>query len=70
VRSFITSRLFFAWIVVAGLLAAPSPQTRQPFTRVAVTVTPDHQDWTYQPEEPVPSGSTWSGTAIKSQAPQ
>ena len=51
--SFITSRLFFAWIVVAGLLAAPSAQTRQPFSRVAVTVTPDHQNWTYQPGEPV-----------------
>ena len=51
--SFIASRLFFVSIVVAGLLAAPAAQTRQPFTRVAVTVTPDHQDWTYQPGEPV-----------------
>ena len=70
--SFNTSRLFFAWIVVAGLLAAPSAQTRQPFTRVAVTVTPDHQDWTYQPGEPVAfridvvrDGHQVTGTPVK-----
>jgi cephalosporin-C deacetylase-like acetyl esterase len=53
VRSSITSRLFFACVVVACVVASPSAQTRQPFSRVAVTVTPDHQDWTYQPGESV-----------------
>ena len=28
-------------------------EPRQPFSRVAVTVTPDHPDWTYQPGEAV-----------------
>ena len=34
-------------------VAAPLAQTRQPFSRVAVTVTPDHPGWLYQPGEPV-----------------
>ena len=37
-----------AWVV-----AVPLAQTRQPFSRIAVTVTPDRPDWTYQPGEPV-----------------
>ena len=49
-----TSRLLIACVVVSCLVAVPLAQTiRQPFSRVAVTVTPDHQDWTYQPGEPV-----------------
>ena len=38
---------------LAWLVAVPLAQTRQPFSRVAVTVTPDHPDWTYQPGEAV-----------------
>lgn len=50
----ITSRLILAWVAVSCLVAAPlAQQIRQPFSRIAVTVTPDHQDWTYQPGEPV-----------------
>ena len=37
-----------AWVV-----AVPLAQTRQPFSRIAVTVTPDRPDWTYQPGDPV-----------------
>ena len=53
-----TSRLLIvwvgAWIGLASLVAAPlAQQIRQPFSRVAITVTPDHKDWTYQPGEPV-----------------
>ncbi len=41
-------------LAVACLAAVPQAQTpRQPFSRVALTVTPDHPDWTYQPGEPV-----------------
>jgi cephalosporin-C deacetylase len=46
-------RLAAASLVVTALVAAPQAQTRQPFSRVAVVVTPDHTDWTYQPGEPV-----------------
>ena len=50
----IAPRLILAWVAVSCLVAAPlAQQIRQPFSRVAVTVTPDHQDWTYQPGEPV-----------------
>ena len=43
-----------AWIGLASVVAAPlAQQIRQPFSRVAITVTPDHKDWTYQPDEPV-----------------
>ncbi len=39
---------------LACVVAAPLAQgPRQPFSRVAVTVTPDHADWTYQPGEAV-----------------
>ena len=50
----IISRLTITCTVVSCLVTAPQAQTiRQPFSRVAVTVTPDHQDWTYHPGEPV-----------------
>ena len=34
-------------------LSPLAQQIRQPFSRIAITVTPDHKDWTYQPDEPV-----------------
>ena len=41
-------------VVMACAMAAPLAQApRQPFSRVLLTVTPDHPDWTYQPGEPV-----------------
>jgi cephalosporin-C deacetylase len=41
-------------LVVACLAVSARAQTvRQPFSRVAVVVTPDHADWTYQPGEAV-----------------
>ncbi len=71
--SSIISRLVAAWIVVACLVAAPLAQgPRQPFSRVAVTVTPDRPDWTYQPGDPVTfridvirDGHQVAGTAVK-----
>ena len=40
-------------LAVLWIAAVPQAQTpRQPFSRVAVTVTPDHPDWTYQPGQP------------------
>jgi cephalosporin-C deacetylase len=52
VRSLIR-RFVLVTLVVASASAA-SPQTpRQPFSRVAVAVTPDRPDWTYAPGEPV-----------------
>jgi cephalosporin-C deacetylase len=53
VPSSMTSRFLFACAVVACIIAMPIAQTRQPFSRVAVTVTPDRPDWTYQPGEAV-----------------
>ena len=57
---------------VAWLVAAPLAQTRQPFSRIAVTVTPDRADWTYQPGQPVTfridvvrDGHQVAGTAVK-----
>ena len=44
-------RLSVALLVAAALLAVAKAQTRQPFSRVAVVVTPDHANWTYQPGE-------------------
>jgi cephalosporin-C deacetylase len=50
----ITSRMLSAFVVMSLIVAAPlAQQIRQPFSRVAVTVTPDRKDWTYQPGEPV-----------------
>jgi cephalosporin-C deacetylase len=48
----ISYRLFAACIAIACLVSEPLAQTRQPFSRIAVTVTPDHPDWTYKPGEP------------------
>lgn len=43
-------QLSAALLALASLTAVPRAQTvRQPFSRVAVVVTPDHADWTYQP---------------------
>ena len=57
---------------VACLAAVPLAQTRQPFSRIAVTVTPDRPDWTYQPGEPVTfridvvrDGHQVAGTTVK-----
>ncbi|HET7217951.1 MAG TPA: acetylxylan esterase, partial [Vicinamibacterales bacterium] len=49
-RSHSTSRLSSAaFLLVAWLVAAPFAQApRQPFSRIAVTVTPDRPDWTYE----------------------
>src|SRR6476620_8021867 len=44
-------RLSVALLVAAALLVVVTAQTRQPFSRVAVVVTPDHSNWTYQPGE-------------------
>ena len=50
-----TPRRFLATLLVvavrAGVVGAQGP--RQPFSRVAVTVTPDRADWTYRPGDPV-----------------
>jgi cephalosporin-C deacetylase-like acetyl esterase len=54
VSSSIPSRLVVACIAVVCVVAAPLAQaTRQPFSRIAVTVTPDRPDWSYQPGDPV-----------------
>ena len=47
------NRLVLASLVICSALASPVAQIRQPFSRIAVTVTPDRPDWTYQPGEPV-----------------
>ena len=46
-------RLSVALLVAAALVVVVTAQTRQPFSRVAVVVTPDHANWTYQPGEAV-----------------
>ena len=53
-RSILSSRRYAA-VSLALICLAAGPQAqapRQPFSRVAVTVTPDHPDWTYQPGQP------------------
>jgi cephalosporin-C deacetylase-like acetyl esterase len=45
------STIVLAALCLAAVTMAQTP--RQPFSRVAVTVTPDHPDWTYQPGESV-----------------
>ena len=57
---------------VVSVVAVPLAQTRQPFSRIAVTVTPDHPDWTYQPGQPVTfridvarDGHQVAGTTVK-----
>jgi len=49
-RSVLSFRAFAtAFLVVACFVAMPRAQTpRQPFSRVAITVTPDHPNWTYR----------------------
>jgi len=44
-------RLCAALLLAAALVAVAKAQTRQAFSRVAVVVTPDHANWTYQPGE-------------------
>jgi cephalosporin-C deacetylase-like acetyl esterase len=44
-------RLSAALLLAAALVAVAKAQTRQPFSRVAVVVTPDHANWAYQPGE-------------------
>jgi cephalosporin-C deacetylase-like acetyl esterase len=39
-------------VLAVGLVAIPLAQTRQPFSRIAVTVTPDRPDWTYDVGQP------------------
>ena len=45
--------LYAAVLIVSALAAGLYGQARQPFSRVAVVVTPDHPDWIYQPGEAV-----------------
>ena len=40
-------------LVVAALASIAGQGPRQPFSRIAVTVTPDRADWTYAPGDPV-----------------
>jgi cephalosporin-C deacetylase-like acetyl esterase len=40
-------------LLVAALAPADAQGPRQPFSRVAITVTPDRPDWTYRPGDPV-----------------
>jgi len=49
-RSVLSFRAFAtAFLVVACFVAMPRAQMpRQPFSRVAITVTPDHPDWAYR----------------------
>jgi cephalosporin-C deacetylase len=66
-------RHLIAWFAIALFAAVPAAQQiRQPFSRIAVTVTPDRQDWTYQPGEPVTfridvmrDGHQVAGTTVK-----
>lgn len=50
-----TPRRFFATllVVVSALTLVEAQGPRQPFGRVAVTVTPDRADWTYRPGDAV-----------------
>ena len=56
--SLISARHGFAVLLAGAALTISHPSglvaqvVRQPFSRVAVTVTPDHLDWTYQPGQP------------------
>ena len=40
-------------VIVAALASIAAQGPRQPFSRVAVVVTPDRADWTYRPGDPV-----------------
>jgi len=64
-------RLGAALLLLLSLGAALRAQTRQPFSRIAVVVTPDHPGWTYQLGEPVSfridvlrDGHQVSGTSV------
>jgi cephalosporin-C deacetylase-like acetyl esterase len=46
-------RLSLVALAVTVCLTALHAQPRQPFSRVAVVVTPDRADWTYRPGDPV-----------------
>jgi cephalosporin-C deacetylase-like acetyl esterase len=68
----IVSRSCLAGVAIVCLVSAPLAQTRQPFSRVAVTVTPDRPGWTYQPGEAVTfridvlrDGHQVAGTPVK-----
>jgi len=47
------SLLILASVALCAVATPLAQQVRQPFSRIAVTVTPGHTDWTYQPGEPV-----------------
>jgi cephalosporin-C deacetylase len=49
---FPSQRLAVGLLLAACLAAVPFAQTRQPFSRIAVTVTPDRSDWTYDVGQP------------------
>ena len=64
-------RLGAALLLLLSLGAALRAQTRQPFSRIAVVVTPDHPGWTYQLGDPVSfridvlrDGHQVSGTSV------
>jgi cephalosporin-C deacetylase len=66
------SRILLVSAAIACLVTGPLAQTRQPFSRVTVTVTPDRAGWTYQPGEPVTfridvlrDGHPMTGTTVK-----
>ena len=53
-RAILSSSRRYAAVSLAVIFLAAVPQAqRQPFSRVVVTVTPDHPDWTYQTGQPV-----------------
>ncbi len=73
-RTNVAPRLLSAGCLIAAwLVAMPTAQApRQPFSRVAITVTPDRPDWTYQPGQPVKfrvdvlrDGHQAAGTTVK-----
>src|SRR3712207_61526 len=72
-RPVMCSRILPAALLAVAFAAVPlAQQARQPFSRVAVRVTPDRADWTYKPGEPVTfrisvtrDGHQVAGTAVK-----
>jgi cephalosporin-C deacetylase len=69
----VVPRLILACVAISTIVSAPlAQQVRQPFSRVAITVTPDRSNWTYQPDEPVTfrvdvvrDGHQVAGAAVK-----
>ena len=66
------ARVCAAVLIVSALAAGLHGQARQPFSRVAVVVTPDHPGWIYQPGEAVSfridvlrDGHQVAGTTVK-----